>query len=299
MYAALILDLEKSKKYSLEMRNGIQQSLVRTSDYLNMVFKSDILKELRFNGGDELQGLFRNPTSAFLCLRMIWRALHGVKLHAGIGIGEWTTIVEDRDTYYQDGPVYHQARKAIELAKKETECNVIIISKTEYDPMLNAMLNSCYRFIQGASSYQNELAILLECRYPIPQNYQFDMKMLAEFPELAKNNYRIIKDPRSRIQDAVSKGLQNSPIQRLNEPIQAFTDTSHSSDDIIFQYSHPYGAASELTEYTGLARQAIDYGLRKGDAYTERSIALAIVKLFRRIGWDDSRRDGSGQFSYI
>ena len=297
MYAALILDLEKSKRYSNAMRNDIQQSLVKTADFLNGVFEKDILKELRFSGGDELQGLFRNPASAFLCLRMLWRVFHGIKFHAGIGIGEWTTIVENRDTYYQDGPVYHQARKAVELAKKESDCTAVIVSKTEYDPILNAMLNSCYRLIQGASSYQNELAILLECRYPIPQDYPLNLNVMAEFPEMAKSIYRENTASYTRIQNAISKGMEtgksntNSPIQKLSEPIKAYTDTSHSSDDILFQYSHPYGAASELSGYTGLTRQAVDNGLRKGDVYTERSIALAIINQFERIGLNGSRRD--------
>lgn len=297
MYAALILDLEKSKRYSNAMRNDIQQSLVKTADFLNGVFEKDILKELRFSGGDELQGLFRNPASAFLCLRMLWRVFHEIKFHAGIGIGEWTTIVENRDTYYQDGPVYHQARKAVELAKKESDCTAVIVSKTEYDPILNAMLNSCYRLIQGASSYQNELAILLECRYPIPQDYPLNLNVMAEFPEMAKSIYRENTASYTRIQNAISKGMEtgksntNSPIQKLSEPIKAYTDTSHSSDDILFQYSHPYGAASELSGYTGLTRQAVDNGLRKGDVYTERSIALAIINQFERIGLNGSRRD--------
>ena len=297
MYAALILDLEKSKRYSNAMRNDIQQSLVKTADFLNGVFEKDILKELRFSGGDELQGLFRNPASAFLCLRMLWRVFHEIKFHAGIGIGEWTTIVENRDTYYQDGPVYHQARKAVELAKKESDCTAVIVSKTEYDPILNAMLNSCYRLIQGASSYQNELAILLECRYPIPQDYPLNLNVMAEFPEMAKSIYRENTASYTRIQNAISKGMgtgksnTNSPIQKLSEPIKAYTDTSHSSDDILFQYSHPYGAASELSGYTGLTRQAVDNGLRKGDVYTERSIALAIINQFERIGLNSSRRD--------
>lgn len=297
MYAALILDLEKSKRYSNENRNEIQQYLVKTADFLNQVFDAGILKELRFNGGDELQGLFRNPTSAFLCLRMFWRALNGIKFHAGIGIGEWTTIIEDRDTYYQDGPVYHQARNAVETAKKETDYTAVIVSKTEYDPILNAMLNSCYKLIQGASSYQNELAILLECRYPILQDYPFNLNVLAEFPGMVKSHYRKSTDPVARIRDAISTGLeewkdsQSSPIQRLSEPIKAYTDTNHPLDDVIFRYSHPYGAAKELSDYTGLTRQAVDNALRKGDVYTERSIALAIVNQFQQIGLNERGAD--------
>lgn len=292
MTAVLILDLKKSKKYSNQERNDIQQYLVKVADILNSVFRENLLRNLCFNGGDELQGLFRNPESAFLCLRMFWRALHTIKCHAGIGIGEWTTIVENHNTYYQDGPVYHRARKAIDFSKKETDYSAIVISNTKHDPVLNAMINSCYRLTCGNSSYQNELAIILECRYPIPRDYPLERNALEEFPEIVKENNRKSIDIYSRVQDIVNRAKeekshsQTSPILRLNEPIKVSVETNHPSDNAVFQYSHPYGAASELAEYTGLTRQSVDNALRKADIYTERSIAIAIVSELQHITFE-------------
>lgn len=291
MTAVLMLDLKNSKKYSNQERNNIQQYLVKISDILNNVFREKILRNLSFTGGDELQGLFCNPESAFLCLRLFWRALHTIKCHAGIGIGEWTTVVEDRDTHYQDGPVYHRARKAIEYSKKETDYTAMVISNTNHDPVINAMINSCYRLTCNNSTYQNELAILLECRYPVPRDYPLNLEALEEFPEIVKRNYRKNMDALSRIKDAVNQAkeentIQTSPILRLSEPIRAAVETNHILDNVIFQYSHPYGAASELAEYTGLTRQAVDNALRKADIYTERSIAMAIVSELQHINFE-------------
>ncbi len=302
MTAVLMLDLKDSKKYSNQERNRIQQYLVQITDNLNDVFREKLLRNLSFKGGDELQGLFCNPESAFLCLRLFWRALHTIKCHAGIGIGEWTTVVEGRDTYYQDGPVYHRARRAIEYAKKETDYAAIVLSDTDHDPVINAMINSCYRLTCGNSAYQNELAILLECRYPISGGSSLDLKALEAFPEAVKKKDIKNMEARSRTQktaeqaDEEKKAAQTSPLWRLNGPIRAAAETNHSSDSVIFQHSHPYGAASELAEYTGLTRQAVDHALRKADIYTERAIAMAIVSELRRIRFELQSGNG-GMFN--
>lgn len=287
MTAALILDLQKSRSYSDKDRNNIQQYLILVTDILNEIFAERIEKKMRFNGGDEIQGLFKDQESAFLCLRMISRALHTIKYHAGIGIGEWTTIVEERDTFYQDGPVYHRARNAIDMAKKESDYTAMIVSETEHDPVLNAMLNSCYRLINSNSPYQNELAILLECRYPILQDYPFKTEALSEFLEIVKSNYGKTMDALSRFQDTIIRAQeQMSKGFTLNESMGKYIEINHPTDSVIFKYGHPYGAASELAEYTGLTRQAVDNALRKGNAYTERSVALAIIKQLRQINFE-------------
>lgn len=285
MNAALILDLKKSRKYSIDERNEIQQYLVKITDALNELFEKRIVRELRFNGGDELQGLFSDPESAFLCLRMLSRTLYRIHYHAGIGIGEWTTVVNERDTFYQDGPVYHRARKAIDLAKKESDYTAMIVSDKECDPVLNAMLNGCYRLISSNSSYQNELAILLECRYPILHDYPFQYGAMSSLLEIIRNNNNITMKQRTHGNDTdiieTNKVINQKVI--LNESsIVEYIELNQKTDDVFFKNSHPYGAASELAEYTELTRQAVDKALRKANTYTERSLAIAIVKMLRQ-----------------
>ena len=115
MVAALTLDLKNSQKYDYKKRADIQKYLIDIVDIMNHVFRASLLRDLRFNGGDEMQGLFQDPENAFLCLRLFQHSLHNIPFHAGIGIGEWTTVIDDKDTFYQDGTAYHRARRAIDL----------------------------------------------------------------------------------------------------------------------------------------------------------------------------------------
>ncbi len=283
MNAVLMLDLKKSKKYDYERRNEIQKYLLEITDILSDVFKKRLDRNLYFSGGDELQGLFKDPEGAFLCLRMFWRALYKVECHAGIGIGEWGTVIDKRSTFFQDGPVYHMARKAIDISKKEKDYSAIVVSNTENDPVINAMINGGYRFICSNSSYQNELAILFEYRYPLLRNYPLNSIALEAYfravQKAIKNNW--YKTNVSK--EEPSKKNKPSPILKLSEPIKADDEYCQQTDEIIFQPSHPYGAASEIAKHTGLKRQAVDTALRNAEIYTERSIALAIISELRRI----------------
>lgn len=289
MVAVLTLDLRNSKMYHKEKRNEIQQYLIRVTDHLNLLFATGLLRSLRFSGGDELQGLFRNPDSAFLCLRMFQRMLRQIPFHAGIGIGEWTTVVDERDTFYQDGPVYHRARKAIDQSKKETDYTALICSGTERDPFLNALLNSCMRFMQRNSAYQNELAVLLECRFPIQPKLPLNPNMLEKTPSIIKTAPVRSQESFTPVQvlslaeknhpfDYISDKKTASPLEALQKPITVLPETHSSSDNLIFRNGHPFRAASELAEYTGLKRQAVDSALRSSGTYIERSVALALVE---------------------
>ncbi len=273
MNAALMLDLKKSKSYSYERRNEIQNYLLEITGILSDVFKKRLDRNLYFSGGDELQGLFKDPEGAFLCLRMFWRALYKIECHAGIGIGEWNTVVDKRSTFFQDGPVYHMARKAIDTSKKETNYAAIIVTNTKQDPVINAMLNACYRFTYSNSSYQNELAILLEYRYPLLRDYPLNPKALEAYFRAVQKE----ADKHNASKAQTDSFTNSSPILRLNESIKADVEFYQQTDEVIFQSGHPYGAASEIAKHTGLKRQAVDAALRKAEVYTERSIALAII----------------------
>lgn len=271
LVAALTLDLKNSQKYDPEKRYTIQKYLIEIVDNLNNTFHASLLRELRFNGGDEMQGLFSDPGNAFLCLRLFHRSLHDIKFHAGIGIGEWSTVIEDRDTFYQDGSAYHRARKAIELSKKQKEYTAIICSETNKDPVLNAMLNSCFQLMYKNTTYQKALILLLECCYPIQSITPMDTSYLGKLPEI------------------VSQASFNSQKTVLNEKAEQYQDSilenfsadsekeSTVNNSIIFQDAHPFGVATKIAELTESTRQSIDKALYATNVYTERAVALALL----------------------
>ncbi len=67
MPAALLIDIKDSRKYDTESRNEIQQYFVWLTDYVNLVFKPALIKELCFSAGDAIQGLFNGISEAYTC----------------------------------------------------------------------------------------------------------------------------------------------------------------------------------------------------------------------------------------
>ncbi len=65
-YSVLMIDLKKSRSYSIQDRNNLQNSILNSIKILNKVFKNSIKKEVEFSAGDEIQGLFTSPQSAYL-----------------------------------------------------------------------------------------------------------------------------------------------------------------------------------------------------------------------------------------
>lgn len=60
-YSVLMIDLKKSRSYSIQDRNNLQNSILNSIKILNEVFKNSIKKEVEFSAGDEIQGLFTSP----------------------------------------------------------------------------------------------------------------------------------------------------------------------------------------------------------------------------------------------
>ena len=106
-YAALIIDLKKSRSYTKEDRNHIQYYIMDVIHLLNRLYRRELVREVDFSAGDEVQGLFSSPEAAYLYYRMLSMWLHPVEIRAGIGVGGWDVQLDSKGTTGQDGPAYH------------------------------------------------------------------------------------------------------------------------------------------------------------------------------------------------
>ena len=64
-YAALIIDLKKSRSYTKEDRNNIQHYIMDVIHLLNCLYCRELVREVDFSAGDEVQGLFLSPEAAY------------------------------------------------------------------------------------------------------------------------------------------------------------------------------------------------------------------------------------------
>ena len=273
MYCALTVDLKDSRKYPTESRNELQGYLIEAAELLNEIFHPSLERELSFSGGDELQGLFTGPDAAFLCLRLLRRLLFPIPLHAGLGIGEWTTVVPDRNTFYQDGTAFHRARAAIEQAKRETDYTALMDTGGDGDARLNAMMNAAFRLAEQNTCHQNELALLLEFLYPILPSKaitDFDVSPLRELLRKRADLAIFAGEKRQGRRSVFDSKTMSGPYGTSpDRPLPA-------ECGLVCSEAHPYGAASMTADAAGLTRQAVDTALRAANVYPERALALAL-----------------------
>lgn len=279
MYCALTIDLKHSRQYDDQARRELQEYLVRTTELLNQIFADSLEKELRFSGGDELQGLFLEADAAVLCFRLLRRIVFPAELHAGFGIGEWSVRTPERDTFYQDGPAYHRAREAVELAKRDTDRDAVFRSAdTAADGLRDALLNGALRLTVGNTVYQNELAVLLECLYPIPPRKRLWVRPLLMIPALMEQRYGM---------EFYQKGFSNnrkSPLMHgsFNEQdieMAVRWESKQQEADQNGTWAHPRGAATVVANAAKLTRQVVDTALKSANVYHERALILALMKL--------------------
>ena len=125
LYTVLTSDVIESRK--IKNRGEVQRDLEIAINYLNKVYIDNIKTPVEIVFGDSIQGVFSDPSNAFLYLRMLQMLMHPVKLRSGIGIGEVVNYLEGEIASFLDGKAFHRARQAIDkLEKVKTESLCII-----------------------------------------------------------------------------------------------------------------------------------------------------------------------------
>ena len=139
-YTALMVDLEKSRQYSVSERKQIQDRLIQCIGFLNRLYKPAVVLDVEFSAGDEFQGLFRSPATAYLFYRSLDTLIAPVRTRAGIGTGEWTLRIPDGRSAEQDGTAYHLARHALE-GTQDGAGQVCFLSGSDEDVFINEFLS--------------------------------------------------------------------------------------------------------------------------------------------------------------
>lgn len=163
-YASLMVDIRDSRKMSGEQRQDVQDMVGASLAYLNALFRGDLLCEVVFSAGDEVQGLFTSAAAAFLYHRALSLLLIHAGLRGGVGRGGWDVRVEGAPSTVQDGTAYHHARDAITYARKNRLYNFAVASDTPAS-LHTVMVNYPLLLSAGRTARQAELARQIELRY--------------------------------------------------------------------------------------------------------------------------------------
>ncbi len=114
---ALIGDIVGSR--GLDDRAGVQARLRAELAALaaDREVESASLAPLALTAGDELQGIFNDPAAVVRVVVTLAEALFPVRIVYGLGRGELATA-PGPEVALLDGPCFHRARKALEVASK-------------------------------------------------------------------------------------------------------------------------------------------------------------------------------------
>lgn len=133
--AALIGDVVGSRRTA--DRAGLQERLLDTLARISGRHGS----ELRVTLGDEFQGTFQTVAEA---VHGAWNlhlsTIGWATLRIGIGWGEIVVEGDPETPYGQDGPAWWRARDAIEAVDSSHPSRTLIITESDWDPLLNAYL---------------------------------------------------------------------------------------------------------------------------------------------------------------
>lgn len=280
-YSALIIDLKKSRSYTTETRNDIQHYMIDILKLLNNLYYRDIVKEVDFSGGDEIQGLFKSPEAAYLFYRMFSIWIHPVKVRAGIGIGSWDVQIENKGTTTQDGQVYHNARYAIKHADVSEGYPVLLYSKKKADATINTMISGAALIMDEQSSYQNQLMLLTEMLFPICND-------VRTYEHIPPNQLSTLFQQKNNFDHEKGKLFKPLPFDYLTAQISEMTALINAEDvrdenSFFITSGKTRGIPTKLTSILNISRQSIEKTIKAGNIYTARNMAITAINEMKNL----------------
>lgn len=281
-YAALIMDLKKSRRYSSKNRNEIQDYIFHVIHVLNTAFKKSLEKDVFFSAGDELQGLFSSVEASYLYFRLFSMLVAPVEIRAGIGVGDWDVIVKDAGTTAQDGSAYHNARRAINATEESLGYSILLYSGGENDIIINSLFNSTALIINKQSEYQNQIMLLSELLYPINAYEIIDIHILKDIVELIVRRSEAVKFDflKNYKNHREHLFLKLSHLNFESKPI----DVAENSDTFFVTEGKVRGLPIQLSEIIGVTRQSADKTIKAANIYEARNLAVVTLKYLKHLG---------------
>lgn len=275
-YAALIIDLKKSRDYTKEDRNFIQHYIMDTINLLNRLYHREIVREVDFSAGDEIQGLFASPEAAYLYYRMFSMWLYPVEVRAGIGVGGWDVQIDCKGTTSQDGPAYHNARYAIKNADDSEGYPILFFSGSRSDITINTIIGGTASIMAKQSVYQTQIMLMTELLFPICSYYG------CAYDYITPHDIEQFLREKARFDHEVEKIVKTLPFDRIIGSMIEAIDPINAED--IQQETKFYitsgkqrGIPTKLASIMDISRQTIEKTIKAGNIYTARNMAITAI----------------------
>ncbi len=253
---------------------------------LNRLFREGMEFEVVFSAGDEIQGLFLDITSALIYFRLLELLMRPIKLRAGIGIGECTVMMRNRKSTQQDGPAYHNARKAIDEVKRMKLHNLRIHSSANErmsdDILANHLLNAALPLKNQQIYMQNIVQAIYELLYPMVGNPEmlFEYDVIKELIAV-KFEYKLGTKNRgdywSRDKVTEREKLEKEQLFVIN-PLYINGELIEPEDVIMEK-----NVATTIAEVLGCSRQNAANIIRRGYIHKIRELDYVALQMVKKI----------------
>lgn len=130
-------DIVKSRR--IQARRDEQERIIEVLENLNNRLQSDLVASFSLSAGDQIQAVVAAPERMPLVIRRLRAGLWPLRLHCGLGFGGINTAIHPDNPGWMDGPVFHNARKALDEAKNMTHAHTRWSGFDGLDGNLNAI----------------------------------------------------------------------------------------------------------------------------------------------------------------
>lgn len=275
-YTAFIVDIVNSKMLSAEDRKEAQVFIKESLEILNLVFRVSLEFEVIFSAGDELQGLFKDPVSAFMYYRLLKMILAPLQIRCGMGVGELNVKMTMGTSAEQDGPAYYNAREAILTAHKISGTASIFHSDNENDIYVNTLFNCANLLLQEQSENQSRIYLLTECLNPLFNSDSMELSELRQICQAILNQ--------RQVQYFSERGnLSQSTVQQIFdfEAVNVFSEAL-LKNKILLESTVKRGLSAKISNITNTSRQNIDDIIKSANIAAIRNIDLTTILFLRR-----------------
>jgi hypothetical protein len=160
-YIAILGDIVGSRKLANAKRRSIQTVFSQLMDRLNASYSTNLKAKFTITLGDEFEGLLSIDGAQTAVPDIIWTVedtFATVAMRIGIGLGTVDTGIPEYAAG-ADGPAFHRAREAIELAAKKQRLGGVFRGFGDRrDAILNGLARVLHRQRDGWSKQQRMVA---------------------------------------------------------------------------------------------------------------------------------------------
>ena len=286
-FCALIADVKGSRSYEPARREELQLTIGDSLALLNGMFSTNMVKPMMFSAGDEVQGLFDGPAAAFLAYRLLAMLLRPCELKGGMGIGDWSVRMTSPESTMQDGSAYHDARDAVEFAKKSRLYDAAFWGSRCCDPRRTVLADHPLGIQAMRTAAQADAALAIELARPITGSKKaWSDDEYCEAVTHVLSHREPLRDRAATLVDRILQrnGKWKCPVQPVSYGDGIGTVDEASAALTVGLAPDLRGMPYELAELSGMSRQGIARLVSQARVEQERNAASVFCELAER-GW--------------